>query len=332
MKKLEKVVVEHRLILRTCNADMTSRNEFVWPKSGIVSAPDWKPTEECGNGLHGFLDGEGDGDLASWEPDAVWVAAWIDPNLAIHLGGKVKFPWANVAFAGSREDAIAYLRTHGCTGPIIGGTATAGYRGTATAGYRGTATAGDGGTATAGDGGTATAGYRGTATAGDGGTATAGDGGTATAGYRGTATAGDGGTATAGYGGTATAGYRGTATAGDGGTATAGDGGTATAGYRGTATAGDGGTATAGYGGTATAGYRGTATAGDGGTATAGDGGTATAGGGGTATAGDGGVISFLYWNGEKYKRSVFAVGENDVKPNTAYRCRGDGTLVEVSK
>ncbi|WP_445081510.1 DUF7666 domain-containing protein [Martelella alba] len=43
------------LVLRTCNSDMTSRNDFVWPESGLVECPDWEPTEECGNGLHGLL-------------------------------------------------------------------------------------------------------------------------------------------------------------------------------------------------------------------------------------------------------------------------------------
>ena len=211
-------------ILRTCNADMSSRNGFIWPREGIAECPDWKPTKQCGNGLHGALWGEGDGALLDWRDDAVWVVAGVDEW--IDLGGKVKFPRADVVFAGARDDAVAMLVSLGATGAIIGGTATAGERGTATAGYGGTATAGERGTATAGDGGTATAGY----------------GGTATAGERGTATAGDGGTATAGYGGTATAGERGTATAGERGTATAGYGGTATAGERGTATAGERGT------------------------------------------------------------------------------------------
>jgi len=133
---------------------------------------------------------------------------------------------------------------------------------------------------------------------------------------RGTATAGVRGTATAGYRGTATAGVRGTATAGDSGTATAGYRGTATAGYSGTATAGDSGTATAGYSGTATAGYRGTATAGD----------------RGTATAGEDGVISLLYWNGEKYKRAVFAVGEDGIEPNQPYQVDNTGKPIKVVK
>jgi hypothetical protein len=302
-KSAEKASTKRVLILRTCDSQMLSHGGFIWPRTGRVEAPDWKSTKECGNGLHGFLHGLGDGSLASWDAEAVWIAAWVDESMVIDLDGKVKFPWAEVAVAGTREEAIQFLRDNGCSGAIVGGTATAGYRGTATAGYRGTATAGDGGTATAGDGGTATAGYRGTATAGDGGTATAGYGGTATAGYRGTATAGDGGTATAGYGGTATA----------------GDGGTATAGRGGTATAGDGGTATAGYGGTATAGY--------GGTATAGDGGTATAGYGGTATAGDGGILNIRWWDrkNDRYRIATFYVGENNIQANTKYSVDDNG-------
>jgi hypothetical protein len=169
------------LILRTCNADMQSYNGFQWPRSGPVTAPDWNPKQECGHGLHGFLRGEGDGDLANWRSEALWVVAEVETF--VDLGGKVKFPNAEVIFVGSRLDATALVKARYPDAAVIGanvtvengrvavvgehGTATAGYRGTATAGYRGTATAGDYGTATAGEHGTATAGYYGTATAGD---------------------------------------------------------------------------------------------------------------------------------------------------------------------
>ncbi len=210
---------DHTLMLRTCDAQMRSYGGFVWPRDGLVECPGWDPTPECGNGLHGFLRGCGDGGLASWGEDAVWLVVEIFASDVVNLNGKVKVPRGRVLHAGKRKDALALMRSLGhLDDGHIGGTATAGDGGTATAGYRGTATAGDGGTATAGYGGTATAGDGGTASAGDGGTATAGDGGTATAGYRGTASAGDRGTATADYGGTATAGYGGTASAGDGGT------------------------------------------------------------------------------------------------------------------
>ena len=77
-------------------------------------------------------------------------------------------------------------------------------------------------------------------------------------------------------------------------------------------TAGNYGTATAGDRGTATTGYEGTATAGDGGTATTGD--------RGTATAGDGGIIQIRYWGENRYCIKTGYIGENNLKPNTAYR------------
>ncbi len=187
------------LILRTCDANMQSHGGFQWPRSGLVAAPDWDQAPECGNGLHGFLRGEGDGDLADWSSDAVWLVAEVETF--VDLSGKVKFPTAEVIFAGSRLEATALVRARYPDAAVIGANVAVEAGRMAVVGYSGTATAGNYGTATAGNYGTATAGYRGTATAGDGGTATAGNYGTATAGYRGTATAGYRGTATAGEGG-----------------------------------------------------------------------------------------------------------------------------------
>ena len=221
-------VKDKALVLRTCNSDMTSRNGFVWPKEGLVECPDWTPSPECGNGLHGALWGQGNGSLFDWSLDAVWqvvqIEEWID------LDGKVKFPRGIVVHTGNQETATKYIIENGASGAVIGASTTAGNEGTATVGDWGTATAGFRGTATVGDWGTAIAGNEGTATAGFRGTATAGRGGTANA--------GDWGTANAGHGGTATAGFRGIAIAGRGGTANAGDWGTANAGNEGTASAG----------------------------------------------------------------------------------------------
>ena len=152
----------HVLILRTCDANLRAYGHFQWPSSGPVAAPDWRPTRECGFGLHGFLWGEGKGDLASWESTAKWLVVEVSSSTIVDLDGKVKFPSGVVVHCGSRESATTFLAEHGGAGrAIVGGTATAGPRGTATAGDGGTATAGDGGTATAGDGGTATAGENG---------------------------------------------------------------------------------------------------------------------------------------------------------------------------
>jgi hypothetical protein len=157
------------LILRTCNADMTSHRGFRWPQAGAVTAPDWDPSPRCGGGLHGLAWGEGTGALLDWDPDARWLVVEVPADTVVDLSGKVKFPAGTVTYAGDRQGAVDMIQAHpGAVGrAVAGGTATAGYGGTATAGYGGTATAGYGGTATAGDGGTATAGYGGTATAGD---------------------------------------------------------------------------------------------------------------------------------------------------------------------
>ncbi len=140
------------LVLRTCTKDMTSRNGFKWPVSGPVECPDWVASDDCGNGLHGALLGEGDGSLFHWDADAVWqvveIKEWVD------LRGKVKFPRGIVVHTGDRKSATDYIRDNGATGAVIGSIVSAGDHGTATAGYGGTATAGDHGTATAGYGGT----------------------------------------------------------------------------------------------------------------------------------------------------------------------------------
>jgi hypothetical protein len=187
------------LVLRTCDENMMSYGGFEWPQSGPVECPDWDSKPECGNGLHGFAWGEGDGNLANWDSTAKWLVVEVDDASVVGLGGKVKFPRGTVVFCGEQKEATDYIIAHGARGPVIGATIIAGYRGTASAGY----------------GGTASAGYKGTASAGDCGTASAGDCGTASAGENGTASAGNYGTASAGYKGTARAGYKGTASAGD---------------------------------------------------------------------------------------------------------------------
>jgi len=159
-----------RLILRTCQPDLTSYNGFQWPASGKVKAPDWNPEPECGGGLHGLLNGQGNASLLNWSPDAVWIVAKPGRDL-VNIGAeKVKCKTATVIYSGDRAGALATLRAAGVTDPLPGDVVTAGHRGRATAGDRGQATAGHDGRATAGDRGRATAGDRGQATAGHRGT------------------------------------------------------------------------------------------------------------------------------------------------------------------
>ena len=149
-------------VLRTCAADMTSHNgRFRWPESGPVALPDWDPKPECGNGLHGFLRGEGDGRLASFAPDAKWLVVKVRLADVIDLAGKVKFPRGVVVFCGDRAGATALIKKKHPRATIVGGTSTSGDCGTSTSGDYGTSTSGFRGTSTSGDCGTSMAGENG---------------------------------------------------------------------------------------------------------------------------------------------------------------------------
>ena len=171
------------LVLRCCAADMSAHSNFIWPGVGeVAECPDWVDNTECGNGLHGWLYGQGDYSTSNYaqDTDARWLVVEVEFSTIRMLGGKCKFPRGTVRFVGGKGEAAAYIAAHeprSAAVAIIGHHLIVGDGQAATVGALGTATAGDSGTATAG--------YRGTATAGDRGTATAGYSGTATAGYRG---------------------------------------------------------------------------------------------------------------------------------------------------
>ncbi|VWC95549.1 Ice nucleation protein [Burkholderia lata] len=186
------------LVLRSCAENMTSHGGFVWPGVGeIAEAPDWQNNKKCGQGLHGWLYGQGDHSMSQFtDATAKWLVVEVDEADVVMLGGKCKFPRGKVVFVGTKIDAAAYIIEHEPRArnvAVIGAQLAAGDKESVLVGALGTATAGESGTATAGYRGTATAGESGTATAGNYGTATAGNYGTATAGYRGTATAGESG-------------------------------------------------------------------------------------------------------------------------------------------
>ena len=178
------------LYLRTTDAQGRAHGGFQWPLEvgATVTAPDWKPTAEFGNGLHGLLNGEGDADHLSNDADAIW---WIvEASNAIDLGGKHKFQTCRVVAFGPREDITPKMRrmTGGAVHRLIeaggddstltGGsysTLTGGNRSTLTGGNYSTLTGGDYSTLTGGSYSTLTGGNRSTLTGGDCSTLTGGD-------------------------------------------------------------------------------------------------------------------------------------------------------------
>lgn len=282
------------LVLRACNNDMSSRDGFVWPSSGPVEAPDWEPTKECGNGLHGWLHGHGDGSVSDyWEDDSKWLVVKVETKHMIELKGKVKFKKGTVVFCGDQKGATDYILANDPIAsilPVIGAFIITGNKCAAVSGYKGTSTSGHGGTSTSG--------YGGTSTSGDGGKSISGDGGKSTSGDHGISTSGD----------------RGTSISGDYGKSHSSECGISNSGHYGTSISGYGGTSTSGYGGTSTSG----------------DHGTSTSGNNGTSTTGYWGTIIIKYWKDGRYYSKVGHIGEDGLEPNVAYKLDDNHNFIKA--
>ena len=143
------------LLLRTCGPNGESHNGFKWPlKVGAkVKAPDWNPRAECDNGLHGLLDGAGDGGLLRHEKDSVWMVVSALTKSIVALRGKVKMPEARIEFVGDRRGATDYLIAHGAKAEnIIGAFIQVGDNGRAVGAAYSTVSGGYGATVSGGYG------------------------------------------------------------------------------------------------------------------------------------------------------------------------------------
>jgi hypothetical protein len=105
------------LILKSVNGNMTSNfdNKFVYPEKGLVTCKNWKNDENCGNGLHGFAWGEGQGELSHLNrKNAKWLVIGVNKKDGyVELSGKVKFKKGYVLFCGSRSKTVKFLIENG---------------------------------------------------------------------------------------------------------------------------------------------------------------------------------------------------------------------------
>ena len=114
MKKTKKKPAGPVLVIRTCNADMSSAHDksFVWPKSGPVEVADWDPNPaiDCGRGLHGLMWGNGDWSLLSNAADAAWLIVEVDPadGMVAHAN-KVRFRKGEVVYCGDQVGAMTRI-------------------------------------------------------------------------------------------------------------------------------------------------------------------------------------------------------------------------------
>jgi len=163
------------LCLKSLPANLKAYGQFQWPEIGHVKAPDWRPIQDCGNGLHAFLWGAGDSDLACSDSDAKWLVLLVKEEGMIDLSGKVKFEECEVVYCGARETAIAIIQAHAPAGTAV-------MFSTLTGGDASTLTGGNRSTLTGGNASTLTGGYASTLTGGDASTLTGGDASTLTGG------------------------------------------------------------------------------------------------------------------------------------------------------
>jgi len=176
--------MKYEYIIRTVENDYTSYNNFQWPKSGQVKADDFKPTLECGNGLHGLRIGQQK--PGKWYGDGIVLLLKVPSSTIIDLedNSKCKFPECKIVMSGNMNEITNYLykkninieglyrrsQISNKSEKWIGGDNSK-----LTAGSDSTLTAGYGSTLTAGDGSTLTAGHFSTLTAGDDSRLTAGN-------------------------------------------------------------------------------------------------------------------------------------------------------------
>ena len=190
------------LVMRTVGKSLKSYNGFTYPEKGLVKCPDWKPSQQCGNGLHGLLWGHGSSNIPTDNVLFQLIEVEDTPDNLIEFDGKCKFREGEVVFTGTQEDIIKAIKSHpnypkdnilnfdiqittdnnkimqsGYKSTQKAGnwsTQKAGYKSTQKAGNWSTQTAGDESTQTAGDESTQTAGYESTQKAGNWSTQTAG--------------------------------------------------------------------------------------------------------------------------------------------------------------
>ena len=141
-------------VLKVVSKTGLAYGAFQWPLEvgAKVEAPDWNPETTCGNGLHGWLNGQGDLSIAHYDSDSKWLVLSVDDYTP--MDGKVKFPTCEILFIGDMVEACKHLYSKVQPDDIAQSIGYVSTGSIASSGQLGTSTSGDYGTSNSGIGGT----------------------------------------------------------------------------------------------------------------------------------------------------------------------------------
>ena len=293
--------MQKQYILKVLPANLISYNNFQWPSEigAVVTAPDWKRTKECGNGLHGWLNGQGDYNVCNYfESTTKWLVLSTTTKI-INLDGKVKFKTCVIEFIGDQKGASDFLAANSTefSGPVIGKFITSTSKLEAIGGYRSILSGGD---------------YS-----------------TLTGGHSSKLTGGDFSKLTGDSYSTLIGGVRSTLTGGDYSKLTGGNQSTLNGGNHSKLTGGHYSKLTGGVGATLTCGDCSKLTGDDGSTLNGGNHSKLTGGHYSKLTGGDGSEFRCEYYDGSRYRTAVCVVGEKGIEPNVAYKVNNNGEFIK---
>ena len=98
------------LIVKNTRPEGDAHDDFTWPESGVVVAPDWNPEPTCGGGLHGWPWGVCIGCGKEPDYDGRWYVLAAKPEDVVVVGAahKVKAREVEIILCGTFHDAMQH--------------------------------------------------------------------------------------------------------------------------------------------------------------------------------------------------------------------------------